>query len=699
MASCPTTPQVLGTIAWGCLPLATPGGHRDRGWAPGLIRRPRHSEAVEPRGRVCLGAACGLFAAAVGGRILVQRVSILAAATASTLAVLSCSDTAGPSAPTSVPTATSQRPAVSSSATARPHLWVLSIGVSQYGDPSLRLQYAAADAQAFADVLQRQEHGPLYDTVHTAVLVDEGATRESILQALETFLGNAAPVDVAVLFLAGHGIRTERPTAYYFLTRAASPAAPHIAGLDMAELSRQLQRLHRNIPRMVVVLDTCHAGAVTQTTDRVLLGTDLAPALAPAEGLYILTAARAGERSFELTQQQHGAFTAALLDGLSGAAAGADGLITVFGLASHASRVAQQLTNDQQRPYIAMIGEDLTVAADPRRLAQITPPPGRVRLARAEPAPQRERVAIRDFEHLGPNTSYDWMRRALTQDVLTAFSELHQLDVYDEDMLRFVTRETPDVLEAAQRAGIGMLVEGRYWVQDNQLSVIAQVKSVRPLQLMASARTQGPVDQFSQLTGGLVISLLDQLPVEVPSALGERLRHPSASSLTARRLLTEADGEGDAAPPPTPGAPRSAVAPRASLWRQLRPQLHSFAALGVARPILAAPPPDLETELEVMLESYRRALQAEDLGALRAHYEDFTDGQSRALARYFENAAGLEVEFRDIRVAIIGDAAAVSFTRRDRFKDRGTGQPQEVTVRVTKRFVKGDRGWLIQREP
>src|SRR5262249_6611106 len=154
-----------------------------------------------------------------------------------------------------------------------------SIGVSQYRDQQLRLQYAAADAQAFADALKRQEHGPLYDTVHTAVLLDAAATRESILQALETFLGEATPIDVAVIFLAGHGIRTESPTAHYFLPAPASPGAPHIAGLDMLELNRQLLRLHRNIPHMVLVLDTCHAGAVVLNSDRVQFGADLASAL------------------------------------------------------------------------------------------------------------------------------------------------------------------------------------------------------------------------------------------------------------------------------------------------------------------------------------------------------------------------------------------------------------------------------------
>jgi len=651
---------------------------------------------------VYLFAPAVLWPATVRGRGFLAWRRVAATAAICVLALVSCSDRGGVSARPSAPTATSQTVAENPARPRRPHLWVLSIGVSQYHEPQLQLQYAAADAQALADVLKRQEGGPVYDAVHTTVLADAGATRETILQALETFLGEASPLDVAVIFLAGHGLRTEKPTAYYFLTEAASPASPHIAGLDMAELSRQLQRLHRNIPRLVVVLDTCHGGAVAPHSDHAQFGADLAPALAPAEGLYILTAARAGERSFELTQQQHGAFTYALLDGLTGAAASTNGLITVFGLATHASRLVQQLTGDQQRPYIAMIGEDLTLAADPRRLAEITPPPMAVHLARAEPTPQRETLAVRDFEHLGTDASYDWMRRALSQDVLTAFSELHQLDVYDENMLRFVTRDAPDVLDAAQRAGIGMLVEGAYWVQDKQLSVSAQVKSVRPLQLIASARMQGPVDQFSVLTGRLVSTLLEQLPVEVPGPLAQRLQHPEMTSLAARRLLAESDAGGTGGLSPPLGASRSVVPPGAFLWPswlRLPFDTVAHADTGGPRPSLAGPAPDPETELRVTLDGYRKALEGKDLTTLRSYYEDFTDSQRAALARYFESTEDLRIEFDDVRVAIIGDDAAVSFTRHDRFTDRGTGQPQHATVRVTKRFAKRAGGWVIQKEP
>ena len=99
------------------------------------------------------------------------------------------------------------------------------------------------------------------------------------------------------------------------------------------------------------------------------------------------------------------------------------------------------------------------------------------------------------------------------------------------------------------------------------------------------------------------------------------------------------------------------------------------------------------------LEGYRKALEEKDLSTLRAYYEELSENQRSALAGYFNAAADLHIEFSDVRVALIGDNAAVSFTRHDRFTDRGTGQPQSVTVRVTKRFTKRGNAWVIPKEP
>lgn len=115
-------------------------------------------------------------------------------------------------------------------------------------------------------------------------------------------------------------------------------------------------------------------------------------------------------------------------------------------------------------------------------------------------------------------------------------------------------------------------------------------------------------------------------------------------------------------------------------------------------PCHAAEADGSEAELRRTLEDYRAAFTREDLDALSAFYAEFSVQQGQAVQRYFDNAEGLEVEFDDVRIAIIGERASVSFTRRDRFVDRATGESQQVVVRLTKLFEKGPEGWRIVPE-
>ncbi len=573
----------------------------------------------------------------------------------------------------------------------RPVLWVLSAGVSRYRDPVLSLRYAADDARALAQSLTRQEGGPLYSKVETRVLIDGEVTRASLLRAFEEFLGQAAPIDVGVIFLAGHGVSDPRYDTYYFLPADATATQPHIEGLDVGELNRQLRVVHRNLRRLVVILDTCHAGAVARDRSSGL-GQDLAFRLAPAEGLYILASARSGEPSVELPSLGHGAFTHALLDGLSGATAGADGLITVFGLAGHAARVVRRLSEDRQHPYQAILGEDLVLAADPRHFAQITPPPLPTPAVVAAPA-RRERVAVVSFENLRPDPQQDWMQKALRQEFTTALASVTQLDVYDETEVRFLARGADDVIEAAQRAGMEKLVGGSYWVEEDHITITAHLRGLNPLQRLASARIDGPLAEFFTLRGRLVLALLDQIGVDLPLEQARRVLDAGSTDLAARKLLYGAEGGGGTSSglQATPSA-TGRVAPGSSLGHRL------LKLLAVSSVTYAAEADTPEAELRTTLEGYRMAFMNRDATALATYYLQFSHAQREALGQYFANADGLQVEFDDVRIAVIGERASVTFTRRDRFIDRDTGDTQQIVVRVTKLFARQPNGWRILPE-
>jgi uncharacterized caspase-like protein len=247
----------------------------------------------------------------------------------------------------------------------RAALWVLAIGVSQYADSRLNLQYADYDAQKIAQALQTQQ-GRLFREVYTQVLANERATREEILKAMSTFLGQASQEDVVVIFLAGHGLQDRQTGTYYFVPHDAQADNLVYAGLPMPMFEEACKRIRANVSKLVLWLDTCHAGAMSVAARGVNAGEDLATALAQAEGQYMLSASKAGEESYEEAQYRfegeskgHGAFTYSLLRGLQGAASDSSGVVWVSDLFSHVSKEVPRLTTGRQHPHGQISGTNL----------------------------------------------------------------------------------------------------------------------------------------------------------------------------------------------------------------------------------------------------------------------------------------------------------------------------------------------------
>ncbi len=247
----------------------------------------------------------------------------------------------------------------------RAALWVLTIGVSEYEDKRISLLFADHDAEMIAKVLKTQE-GVLFREVFTRVLVNPDATREGILKAMSEFLGQASQDDVILLFLAGHGVQDRRTGSYYFLPHNANGENLIYTGLPMSTFEEAVKRLQTHVDKLVLWLDTCHAGAMRIGVRGVDVGEDLYEALDSASGQYVLSASKAGEESLEdesfvLEGQKraHGAFTYSLLRGLQGEAADTTGVVWLSDLFGHVSREVPRLTQGQQHPHGQIEGTDL----------------------------------------------------------------------------------------------------------------------------------------------------------------------------------------------------------------------------------------------------------------------------------------------------------------------------------------------------
>ena len=105
-----------------------------------------------------------------------------------------------------------------------------------------------------------------------------------------------------------------------------------------------------------------------------------------------------------------------------------------------------------------------------------------------------------------------------------------------------------------------------------------------------------------------------------------------------------------------------------------------------------------QKEIEELLEIYRMAYERKSLGLLERVYEVMSDKQRAARVRYFENTSDLQVIIQDVRIAVRGDSAIVSYTREDQFKDIKTGRDVKVDVRLTKSLARIKGKWKIIRK-
>ncbi|MGR9108619.1 MAG: caspase family protein, partial [Gammaproteobacteria bacterium] len=94
----------------------------------------------------------------------------------------------------------------------RPKLYVLAIGNSDYENPDLDLDFPAKDAQDFAEAVRTQSSSGLYRDIEVKILRD--AAKSGVLKGLEWLEHSVTSIDLAMLFMAGHGVNDNNGLYY-----------------------------------------------------------------------------------------------------------------------------------------------------------------------------------------------------------------------------------------------------------------------------------------------------------------------------------------------------------------------------------------------------------------------------------------------------------------------------------------------------
>ena len=229
----------------------------------------------------------------------------------------------------------------------RPKLYILSIGVSNYQDKSLKLNYAAKDAKDFADAMRQQNHG-LYRDVEVKLL--QNPDRDQLLDGLDWLERQATSKDVAMLFLAGHGVNDKKGD-YYFLPVNANLDKLRRTAISYFDIKSTVSNLSS---KTLVFIDSCHSGNVMGkfirrgVPDITAVINDLTSA---ENGVVVFASSTGKQSSYEHVRWKNGAFTEALVEGINGKADYTqDGKITINQLDLYLSERVKTLTENRQTP-------------------------------------------------------------------------------------------------------------------------------------------------------------------------------------------------------------------------------------------------------------------------------------------------------------------------------------------------------------
>jgi WD40 repeat protein len=234
-------------------------------------------------------------------------------------------------------------------------LHVLAIGVSDYGDKAkdLRLKFADRDAQDLASALVNTQANGLYADVKPIFLHDATADKAEIFDAFATMERNMADnagQDLAVVMFSGHGTMIDNQ--FYLVPYGAddsTPARLQASAIPATEFQGKIAKLAEH-GRVLVLLDACRSAALIGTA---LPAADLLKSVLAASNVTVLTSSTADKLSREDDKWQHGAFTAVLLQALSGSAEDIDtdhnGVISMSELTAYIAKHLSQLTGGNQQ--------------------------------------------------------------------------------------------------------------------------------------------------------------------------------------------------------------------------------------------------------------------------------------------------------------------------------------------------------------
>ncbi|TDI71577.1 MAG: caspase family protein, partial [Bacteroidetes bacterium] len=244
-----------------------------------------------------------------------------------------------------------------------PGLYALVAGSSNYSGDALDLNYAAKDAEDFANALGlvgNKFFGE--DKVDIRLLTTEQEefinwpTKENIERNFKEISTTASPFDVFVVYLSGHGTSYGGSEGdFYYLTSdaASGTLTDPVVREQVAISSEEFIEYFKWVPalKQVMILDACHSGQLAEDLlakreSRSSAEIRALERMKDRTGMYVLAGSAADAVSYETSIYGQGLLTYSLLLGMKGASLRENKFVDVMQLFQFAADKVPELAKD-----------------------------------------------------------------------------------------------------------------------------------------------------------------------------------------------------------------------------------------------------------------------------------------------------------------------------------------------------------------
>jgi hypothetical protein len=220
----------------------------------------------------------------------------------------------------------------------QPRIFAVVVGCADYKKSNLDLRFSDDDAYRFYAYLKSCEGGAVPDE-NIAVLVDEAATKNNIIQTMNDIFSKASANDLLMFYFSGHG--AENAFCPTDITDQYNSLLLH----------SEVKAVFKKYPARykICYADACYSGSIyqgTPTSSPVVSG--------PAEtSVAIMMSSKNTETSQENSKMRQGAFTYYLIKGLKGSAdRDNDKIINLGELFTYVKGNVLNFTKNSQTPVI-----------------------------------------------------------------------------------------------------------------------------------------------------------------------------------------------------------------------------------------------------------------------------------------------------------------------------------------------------------